>query len=189
MKHNYWAKLGDIEIRQLDVTDLELLRKWRNDEETTKFLRKIDYITEDMQKNWFNSYLENEDELFFAIRDTNTLNRTVGSLALYEWNKEDKTCEIGKIQIGDVEAHGKGIGRKTLVMAMKIAFRAIGINKILASVHPDNVQAYHNDMKIGFRVIGETDSVVGGKELLLEMLEEDVKRANEYYDEIEIGER
>ena len=189
MRHSYWAQLGDIEIRQLDEEDLELLRKWGNDKETTKFLRKIDFITEEMQKRWYESYLENNKELFFAIRDTNILNRTVGSLALYEWNKEDSTCEIGKIQIGDVEAHGKGIGRKTLVMAMKIAFRAIGVKKILASVHPDNVQAYHNDMKIGFRVIGETDSVVGGKELLLEMLEEDVKLANDYYDDIEVGER
>ena len=37
------------------------------------------------------------------------LNRMIGSLALYDFN--DKVAEIGKIQIGDKDAQGKGIGR------------------------------------------------------------------------------
>ena len=183
MIHNYTAQLDDILIRQLDSSDIELLRNWRNDKETTKFLRDIGYITEDMQKKWYVSYLENPYDLVFAI-EVGELQRVVGSLALYDWNRYNNTCEIGRIQIGDKEAHGKGIGRKTLVMAMKIAFVRLGMQKIVASVHPDNIQAYKNDMKIGFKVVGEIPSVAGGKELLLEMTEEDARTANLYYDDI-----
>ena len=187
MRHNYIARLGNIVIRQIKEDDIELLRNWRNDQDTTKFLRNIGYITEEMQRKWFESYLENEKDLVFAIQDVGELNRVVGSLSLYNWDKDQKTCEIGKIQIGDPAAHGKGIGRKTLVMAMKIAFQKLGIEKIIGAVHPDNVQAYHNDMKIGFRVVGEAPSVVGGNELLLEIHEDDARTTNEYYDSIEVG--
>lgn len=184
MRHEYKAVLDDLLLRQLCEDDIELLRKWRNDSESTKFLRNIGYITEEMQRNWFENYLNNERDLFFAIVDRGELNRVVGSLALYDWNKDDNTCEIGRIQIGDTAAHGRGIGRKALVMAMKIAFQKLGIKKIVASVHPDNVQAYKNDMKIGFRVVGEIPSVVGGIELALEMTEEDARETNSYYDQI-----
>jgi RimJ/RimL family protein N-acetyltransferase len=144
----------------------------------------VGYITEEMQRRWYESYLENENDLVFAIEETDELKRVVGSLSLYDWDKENNTVEIGRIQIGDSGAHGKGIGRKTLVMAMKIAFRKLGITKIVASVHPNNIQAYKNDMAIGFQVVGETTSVVGGNELLLEMTEEDARNTNAYYDEI-----
>lgn len=184
MRHDYSARLEDILIRQLSEDDIELLRAWRNDRENTKFLRDIGYITEEMQLKWYKGYLDNEHDLVFAIEDTGELKRVVGSLSLYDWNKDTNTCEIGKIQIGDSAAHGKGIGRKALVMAMKIAFQKLGITKIVASVHPDNVQAYHNDMKVGFRVIGEIPSVAGGNELLLEMFEEDARSKNPYYDRI-----
>ncbi len=186
MRHDYSAKLGAVLIRQLEAEDIELLRKWRNDKETTKFLRDVGYITEEMQRRWYESYLDNEHDLVFAIEETEELGRVVGSLSLYDWDKEKKTCEIGKIQIGDIDAHGKGIGRKTLVMAMKIAFKKLGILKIVASVHPDNIQAYKNDMAIGFRVVGEIPSVAGGNELLLEMTEEDARKTNIYYDEINV---
>ena len=184
MKHDYSASLDSILIRQLREDDIELLRTWRNDTENTKFLRNVGYITKEMQSKWYRGYLDNEHDLVFAIEDVGELKRVIGSLSLYNWDKEANTCEIGKIQIGDSAAHGRGIGRKSLVMAMKIAFQKLGITKILASVHPDNVQAYHNDMQVGFRVVGETPSIVGGNELLLDMVEEDARSNNPYYDHI-----
>ncbi len=184
MKHDYSAQLNDIRIRQLLENDIELLRKWRNNQEDTKFLRNVGYITEEMQRKWYQGYLENDADLTFAIEDTGVLNRVVGSLSLYDWDREINTCGIGRIQIGDSEAHGKGMGRKALVMAMKIAFKKLCIKKIVASVHPDNVQAYHNDMKVGFIIIGEKPSVVGGNELLLEIFENVVQSKNPYYDNI-----
>lgn len=184
MRHNYSARLDNILIRPLDEKDIELLRIWRNDKEQTAFLRDVGYITEAMQRKWYDSYLANEQDLVFAIEETSELNRVIGSLSLYDWDKASCTCEIGKIQIGDKDAHGKGIGRKTLVMALKIAYQKLGIKKVVASVHPDNVQAYNNDMKIGFRVVGKIPSVVGGEELLLEMTERDARTVNKYYDQI-----
>lgn len=184
VKHNFYAEYDNIVLRPLGVDDIEKLRVWRNDTESTKFLRDIGHITEEMQKQWFDNYLSNPNEVIFAIEETSKLNRMIGSLSLYEINRENLTSEIGKIQIGDSEAHGMGIGRKSLVMAMKVAFKFFALNKIVGSVHQENIQAHTNDMKVGFQIVGQTESVVGGIEDLIEITENQVSKVNPYYYDI-----
>ena len=187
IKNNCVAKYKNMELKPLTKDDIENLRQWRNDPSQTQFLRQIGHITPEMQLNWYNDYLEDQSQIVFAIHETESINRMVGSVALYGIKMDEHVCEVGKIQIGVPEAHGKGLGRVSLVAAIKIAFRCLGIEKIVASVHQQNVQAHTNDLKIGFRIVGEIDSVVGGKEDLIEMLEEDAQRANKYYEDIELS--
>ena len=177
----------NMKLTSLDKGDIEYLRKWRNDTTQTKFLRKIDYISEDAQKKWYKSYINDDTQIVFVIHEVEKLRRVVGSVSLYNIDLEKSTCEVGRIQIGDSEAHGMGLGRKSLVGAIKVAFKCLGIKKIEASVHKDNIQAHTNDIKIGFRIVGEIDSVVGGKEDLIEMIESDAISANPYYDDIRIS--
>lgn len=183
MRHNYKACINEIELKQVMENDIELLRRWRNDKETTLYLRNVGYITNEMQRNWYEKYLDDSTEMIFGIYDKN-LDCMVGSVALYGIDRERKEASIGKIQIGDSRVHGKGIGRKSLVMAMKIGFRMLGLKKITATVHPDNVQAYTNDMKVGFNIVGKCPSVVCGEEYMLEISDEDVSKKNNYYYEI-----
>lgn len=188
MRHNYCARYANVIIRPLEEKDIEKLREWRNDPAQTTFLKDVGYITSEMQSSWFNNYLLDASQCIFAIDETTELNRIVGSLAVYEINLEEKTAAIGKIQIGDEEAHGKGIGRNSLVMAMKIAIKQMGLNKIVGAVSPQNIQAYTNDMKVGFRVVGSHKTESGIIEDEIEVTEDDLIANNSYYDEIELVE-
>lgn len=185
MNHFYLAKFNNIELLPLRYSDIETLRIWRNDKKQIKFLRNIGHISADAQRQWFESYLNDENEMIFGIHDLE-LKCLVGSLSLYAVDWDSRIASIGKIQIGDEREHGKGIGRLSLVMAMKIGFRFLKLEKIIGSVHPDNIQAYTNDMKVGFRVVGQRDSTVGGKEDLLEITEEEAGKVNDYYPQIEV---
>lgn len=184
MNHNYTAEYDNVRIRPLNKDDIELLREWRNNKSQTTFLRNVGYITPEMQMKWFEEYLADSSQMVFAIEETVDLNRLVGSMALYDI--KETQLEIGKIQIGDEDAHGRGIGRKSLVMGMKIAFDAMKIDKIVAAVHRDNTAARTNDIRIGFRITGQHNAVVGGIEDELEMTREDLVKANPYIDEISI---
>ena len=184
MRHNYMAYYDNVQLRPLEKADIENLRIWRNDASKTKYLRKIAEITPEMQEKWFEKYLENADEIIFAIVETKQLKRMVGSVALYNFN--DDTAEVGKIQIGDEAAHGMGIGRKSLVMAMYIGFEKLSLKKIVGSVHPDNIAAYRNDMKIGFQVVGSHESLVEGYEDIIEINEARLREYNSYISEIVI---
>ena len=108
----------------------------------------------------------------------------VGSVSLYDFNGD--VAEIGKIRVGDPEAGGRGIGRYSLVIAMHIGFEKLGLKKIIASVHQENVAAHKNDMKIGFRIVGTHPSVVGGIEDEIEMDAARLAEVNTYDPNIQL---
>ncbi|MEE5993450.1 MAG: GNAT family N-acetyltransferase [Oscillospiraceae bacterium] len=187
MKHDYSCIYENVRLRPLMGADTEPLRLWRNDAEKTKFLRPIGVITPEMQNKWFESYLEDENQIIFAIDEISELNRMVGSVALYDFH--ETTAEIGKIQIGDDKAHHRGIGRKALAMACKIGFDYLHLTKIIASVHQDNISSHSNFEKLGFQIVGTHPSVVGGTEDEFEILVNDFREKNTYQTEITVFEK
>lgn len=178
MNHNYKAKYKNILLRPLMHDDIESLRVWRNDRQATRFLRQIGYITPEMQEKWYETYLENKKEITFAIVETEDIGGIIGSISIYDIAGD--TAEFGKLQIGEHRAHGRGIGSLATTMALLIAFDKIGVTRIVGCVHQENIAAHKSYMRIGFRITGEQQSVVGGKEDLLEIDEETLLRVNKY---------
>lgn len=182
----YEASYNNVRIRPLEKKDIEQLRLWRNNPENTKYLRNIGIVTPEMQNAWFDGYLKRDEDVIFAIEETKELNRLVGSLSLYDF--ENGVAEIGKILIGDPEAHGKGIGRISFVLAMMIGFKELGLNKIVASVSPENIPAYTNYMKIGFEICGQHDFMDGIEyEIVLDYKK--MREKNTYIEEVTIIQR
>ena len=183
MIHNYYLKYKNIELRPLDEEHIENLRVWRNDKEQTKYLRQIGEISPEMQKNWFENYKTDKDIIAFAIYETETLKRMVGSVSLY--NFRDNVVEIGKIQVGDKDAQGKGIGRISFVMLLKLAFESFNMNKVVATVNVDNAPARKSYFRIGFKIVGQ-HKVDWGFEDEIEIDNQILIKNNEFYDEIQI---
>ena len=169
MKHGYCAENEDILIRPLAKEDLEYLREWRNDEKLSTYLRSIPYITEEAQIKWFDKYLKDKNTLFFTIVDKGR-ETTVGSAALYNFDTD--SCEVGKIVIGDPSSHGKGIGYKSLLLAITAAIRKLEMRSFRLDVHEDNIPARNIYDKVGFRVIGKHAFEKGGYELEMEISSE-----------------
>ena len=181
MIHNYYLKYKNIELRPLDEEHIEDLRVWRNDKEQTKYLRQIGHISPEMQKSWFENYKTDKDIIAFAIYETETLNKIVGSVSLY--NFRDNIIEFGKFQIGSPDAHGRGIGKIATIMACKMGF-VLGAKKIDASVHVDNAPAKSIYYGIGFKKVGEKLSPSYGMEDIIELTEETLV-SNKIVEEIE----
>lgn len=184
MNHDFFGEYMNVSLKPLSLNDIEALRVWRNDKGQTTYLKNIGEITPDMQLEWYKSYLSNPKDIIWGIYETKELNRLVGSLSIYDI--KDGCAEIGKIQIGDSDAHGKGIGRTSLVIAMKIGFELVGLEEIYASVHQENVAARTNDLRIGFKIVGNHSSCVGGLEDELLIHKEELYECNENVDKIRI---
>lgn len=173
MKHNYSVQYDNLLLRPLEKEDIENLRNWRNDPETTKFLRPIGFITKEMQEKWFQSYLNNPVEAAFAIVETQKLNRMIGSISIYDLT--ENSAEIGQFLIGDTEARGCGSGSKSIAAAVHIAFEQMGLEKVISSVHRENIPSYKSFTKIGFRKIGSHPCIVGGIEDEFELFTSDFR--------------
>lgn len=176
MEHNFSASKGRLLLRPLREDDIEYLRKWRNDPEQTKYLRPIGFITPQMQKKWFEAYRINQNEITFAIEETQNLNRIVGSISIYDF--AGGSAEIGKIQIGDPSAHGQSFGSISVELALYVAFLKLGLKRVTASVHRDNIASRKTFERAGFNVVGNHPSVIGGIEDIFEIDEQSFHKAN-----------
>jgi len=163
MKHTLSAVFKNVRLRPVREEDLEPLRLWRCDEKATKYLTKIDHITPKKQREWFESDNANQHCYTFAIEETQTLKRMVGSVALY--NIDGFFANFGRFLIGDLEARGKGIGSLGTILCLYIGFTELGLKTVTAHVHEENTAAIKAYEKGGFAVTGEHLCTSVGKEL------------------------
>ena len=167
MQHSYSVAYRNILLRPLDVSDIEDLRIWRSQPENCKYLRQLGNITPQMQKAWYDSYLQNPDELIFGIFETEVLNRLIGSLSLY--NFQTGQAEFGKILIGDSQAHGRKAGLHAVKAVLKIGFEVLGLNRIVLHVYEANEAAVHVYKCAGFQVTGTHQTDNGRTEYQMEV--------------------
>jgi len=184
MNKPFIVEFENLELRPLVRNDIQKLREWRNDKASTRFLRPIGYITQEMQKRWYENYLNDSNIITFAIQEKEKLNCLVGSCSLYDF--KEGVAEFGKIQVGDERAHGCGIGRKATVMILKVAFEELNIQKIVAEVHQQNIAAQKSYSLAGFKKIGCKESCVGGYEDIIEIDRDTLIAFNSFYNNIKI---
>lgn len=170
MNHKYEYSYKNVHLRPLDAKDIESLRNWRNSSENSSFLSKKPYITEEMQMKWFESYMEDNQELLFAIEEDRDLGRLVGSLGLYGFC--DNSCLFGKFLIGDDEAHGRRVGLNATIAATKVAFELLGLSSVELFVYPNNRAAREVYQQAGFNAIDIHTDYMGHEEITMALTKE-----------------
>ncbi len=151
MRHDYKRKYKNVYLRPLSEQDIESLRSWRNNPDNTLFLRKIPYITKQMQEEWYLRYLNNTDEICLAIEEVDELDRMVGSLTLHDFS--DESCMLGHLLIGDKEAHGKKVGVNAVLAASQIAFNEMKLREMSLHVFSQNDAACKVYQQAGFKIV------------------------------------
>ena len=165
MDHNYECRQDNVYLRPLQHSDIEYLRIWRNNPDNTKYLNQIPYITKEMQEKWFTKYLQDTDEITFAIIEDSALHRIVGSLSLH--NIDVDSVEIGKIMVGDPQAHGMKVGANATVAAAKIARDQLGKSIIYLHVFEQNIPGVKSYLNAGFIEAGKHVDEKGRTELTM----------------------
>lgn len=179
MKHNFIREYKNIRIRAVNESDLELLRKWRNNKKNTKFLSKIPFITKEMQQNWYRKMELQEDEYVFAIDEIIELKRCVGSFSLY--NFSDNKVEFGRILIGDDMAHGKKVAVNSMIASINLSFQIFDVEKVILHVYKANEIAIKVYEQVGF-LIKEQYNTENGIELLMEITKKNFYDKGDYHE-------
>mgnify|MGYP001625617449 FL=1 len=153
-----------ISLIPVEIEDIELLNKWKNDENIYKYLGGgFKPISLSQQRKWIDKLVENTSENQRYIIKVNE-NVKVGFVGLYNISLVHRTCSLG-LYIGEKEYWGQGIAKKAYLALEKYAKQYLNIRKIHLEVVEGNENAVKLYKKLGFKICGslEQERYIDGK--------------------------
>ncbi len=131
-----------VSLRPAAATDRAHVWHWRNDPETRGASFNSAEIPWDVHERWFNDALHRADrKLFIIVADE----MAAGTARLDIVGREaDVSIHLAR------EWRGRGVGSSALSALAESAFRELEIDRLLASVKPDNHASLAAFAKAGF---------------------------------------
>jgi RimJ/RimL family protein N-acetyltransferase len=121
-----------INLRAIEVSDLELIQRWRNMQSIQPFVREYREMSFINVENWYNSIVNNREFIFFIIEDQKKLPIGVAGLTYIDWLNKHADLHLGLYEKswGD-ESYGKA----TVNMMLNHGFNFLNLNKIYAEIY------------------------------------------------------
>lgn len=120
----------NIILKKIEKDDLELLRKWRMQENVTKYMLTDPTITPESQIEWFNKILnDNTRQDYIIVVD----DVRIGYYGITNINNRFKSCEIG-FYIGEDTYRGKGIFKFVQQTIENIIYNDLKLDTIIINV-------------------------------------------------------
>jgi len=99
----------------------------------------------------------------------------IGSTALTEINERQGTC-LFRIVIGEKDAWGRGYGTEATRLVVAEAFEQLGLRQVNLEVFSHNERAQRAYARVGFRVTGEHNEWIPGRQFQLHVIEMAIDR-------------
>lgn len=169
MKHDYRYDGTELLLRPLEEKDIEPLRLLRNRPENRKWFFGSGEITQEAQKAWFDRYLTKENDYMFAVFLPQAPDAFVGAIALYDYEPETNSYEVGRLLLDSKNMPRRGMGIQLVAAVCKLA-EQLGERErererqFRAQVFSDNERSLRCFTENGFEI--ESVAVQNGKEVV-----------------------
>ena len=147
-----------LSLQTITISDVELLRKWRNDKKVNKYLLNNDFITSENQLKWFQS-LDPSTSIYFLIKE-NTI--PIGLVYANNINKVGLSFE-GSIFIGEIAYYNSFAPIKAAILLSFFFFEYLHFNSAYSIVHEQNKSALELDARFGYKEIGRSNEFIKSK--------------------------
>ena len=144
-------------LRQPATDDQRDIFALRSDPEVNKYLgRQPSKTIEDAINfiNKINDNFEKNSSIYWIITRSNT-KEFVGTICLYDFSKENNSCEIGYELLPKFQ--GQGIMKEATEKIIEYAFQTMQFKKIVAVTHKDNQNSSKLLEKFDFKKSMEPD--------------------------------
>jgi len=136
----------DITITAFPEEKLATIAKWRSDGAVNRYIRR-GYNTLGEISQWYRDYFSSEANRLLGILVDDQL---VGYCTIEHINLADNNCEVG-ILTGEKDYWHQGIGSAVIRQFLKRAFTELGMHRVEAVIHADNVASIHCFARAGFQ--------------------------------------
>jgi UDP-4-amino-4,6-dideoxy-N-acetyl-beta-L-altrosamine N-acetyltransferase len=137
----------DIRLSRLQKNDLELLREWRNSPLIRQTMEFREFISSEMQLEWFNS-INNENNIYLIISHEN---KEVGLLNAKNINWDEKSFESG-IFFWDTNYYNTFIPALVSLIATNFCFKILNYNVLYAHTLKTNKHAIKYNLSLGYEL-------------------------------------
>ncbi|HXS38194.1 MAG TPA: UDP-4-amino-4,6-dideoxy-N-acetyl-beta-L-altrosamine N-acetyltransferase [Flavipsychrobacter sp.] len=139
--------MKDIDLKELTIADIELVRQWRNSEEVSKYMYTDAHIAEEEQQKWFEKVSADKSQKYWVIEYEG---RKLGLASVYSIKPAFKSC-YWAFYLGDTSVRGAGIGSKVEYNVLSKVFDEMNFNKLLCEVFVFNDAVIKMHEKFGFK--------------------------------------
>ena len=145
-----------ITLVPIETEDLELLNKWKNDEDVYKYLGGgFKPVSISQQKKWIDKVTDNTSEnQRYIIKNAEGIK--VGFIGLYNISPVHRTCSLG-VYIGEKEFWGQKIATRAYKIIENYAKNYLNIRKIHLEVVEKNISAIKMYENLGFKIVGNLE--------------------------------
>ena len=126
----------------------ENIVKLRNQSKNLYWFNQTDDITLNSQKEWFESYAQAEDDIYWCI--FNKENHFIGTIRLYGIDLNGEFCEEGSYVIDEAVADEAPYAVESKMMALDVAFGELEIKTMINDNRADNKTMNNIDNQLGF---------------------------------------
>lgn len=136
-----------IDLIPLEEQYIELIRKWRMQQEVYDFMFCAQPVTDLAQKFWYEKISSDENSLYFLIMCKDSL--PVGLISINDINYKNGTASWG-YYIGELKYTSFGYGAEAEYLILKYAFEYLRLNKICCQMYAYNKDVISMHRRFGF---------------------------------------
>ena len=135
-----------VTLRSIQISDLEMIRKWRNADNVREFFEHRDLISRKEQSEWF-AALDPATNLYFLVH-MDGVDYGVVSLKEIDWSTGQ--AEAG-IFMGSAEYVKSHIPVVAVILLMQLGFEILHLVQLRAKIHLANNNAIRFNEALGYR--------------------------------------
>jgi len=166
-----WERYA-VKLHRLTADKIELVRNWRNDPKICQYMFYKEYITEEMQIEWYNKI--NNDSNYYFIIEYNW--EEIGLVNLKNIDKEKK-CGEGGIFIYEDKYLNSDVPFRATFCYHDFAFEKINLDYVYGQIIPANKRAIQFNKALGCDIKNSED----GNSILVTLTKENYyKQRNRY---------
>ena len=143
-----------VELISMTDSDLEMVRAWRNQPDVSGYMFFQEEITEERQKEWFDSL--NESDVYLMIVNQG---KKIGVINVKNIDWWKRTGEAG-IFIGDLAYRNSPLSMQAIFAMMDAFFYEFRFKALKATVKSDNENAIDFNQQLGYKVLSESGDKV-----------------------------
>ena len=155
MKQNVDTLTGyQVTLRPVELSDLDMLRQWRNSPQVSQYMLSQSIITQEQQLAWFKKIERDDSQQHFMIGYKDSL---IGSLNIKSKLVGESLAQASVIEpglyIADDRYRSNIIAFSPTLLINDYCFEQLNCDKLVAVVKPDNHAALNYNTKLGYKVV------------------------------------